>query len=156
MHSFSTGQSNASKRDNWEQLEKFFKRAGVVISKDLIVDTIAAVEGAAVEIIEILYTAFTQRQVQQLKMPELSESSVSDPLASGTWKKQFSRSSGVGAQSTRDGGKNALGQALTPGSKPVTLRAANIPSVQFGNVQVNKMDEREFLRKSMQRAHKAK
>ena len=155
MHSFSTGQSNASKRDNWEQLEKFFKRAGVIIGKDLIVDTIAAVEGAAVEIIEILYTAFTQRQVQQLKMPEPTEGGASDPLA-GTWKKQFSRTSGVGAESAREGGKNALGQALTPGSKPVTLRAANIPSVHFGNVQVSKMDEREFLRKSMQRAHKAK
>ena len=152
MHSFSTGQSLASKRDNWDQIAKFFKRARISIGRELIRDTINAVEGASVEIFETLYTAFTQRQVQQLKLPEPEAAGPDSPglpmsSASGTFKRQFNRG---GAARERDGdGANALGQALTPGSKPVSLRAANIPSVQFGNVRVSRMDDSEFLQKSL-------
>ena len=48
---------------------------------------------------------------------------------------------------------SGLGQALTPGSKPVShLKAMNIPSVQFGSVKVSKMDDmNSFLKKSMQK-----
>ena len=149
MHSFSTGQSNYSKKDNWEQLEKFFKRARIKVTADLIDATIKAIEGAAVEIIEILYTSFTQRQVQQMKLPEPSSESTSDEQTTANWKKQYNISSGVQGQRARnDNSPGGIGQALTPGSKPVTLRAANIPSVQFGNVKVTKMEDmNSFLKK---------
>lgn len=154
MHSFSTGQSLASKKDNWEQIEKFFKRARINVGRELIRDTINAVEGASVEIIETLYTAFTQRQVQQLKLPEPEAAGPDSPglPMTGSFKRQFNRG---GAARERDfEGTNALGQALTPGSKPVSQRAANIPSVQFGNVRVSKMDGNEFLQKSLRAQRK--
>jgi hypothetical protein len=62
MHSFDNGTSLKTKKDNWEQLTKFFKKKGVGITKQMIDDLIENKPNAAIPIIEIIYTFLTERK----------------------------------------------------------------------------------------------
>lgn len=63
MHSYDNGTSMKAKRDNWEQLKKFFKKMGFVqISPQLVDDVIVCKPDAAVQLITIIYSILTQKQ----------------------------------------------------------------------------------------------
>mmetsp|Transcript_36374 Transcript_36374/g.85393 ORF Transcript_36374/g.85393 Transcript_36374/m.85393 type:complete len:859 (+) Transcript_36374:55-2631(+) len=63
MHAYDNGISLARKVDNWKQLEKFFRRAGVPINRDMIDSVLHAKPDAAVPLIEAIYTFLTSRPV---------------------------------------------------------------------------------------------
>lgn len=61
MHSFSYGLSTEAKRDNWNQLEKYFKKYNVPITSQMIDDVINNKPDAIIPIILTLYTHLTNR-----------------------------------------------------------------------------------------------
>merc|ERR1711988_810400 len=67
LHSYDNGSSLKKKLDNWHLLEKFFKKRGINISRDQMDSCIHNKDGAALEMIEYIYSALTSRNVATLK-----------------------------------------------------------------------------------------
>ena len=65
MHSFVNQSSTAAKKDNWQQLQRFFKKKGFVIEDDLIESTLQAHHNAATVLMENLYMFFTDRTLPE-------------------------------------------------------------------------------------------
>lgn len=86
MHSFDNGSSTATKRDNWEQLKRFFERMHLTtVPPDLIEGVQQAKTGSAVQLLEALYTHFTGRTLEEVPevVPDAPEADPSDPLLGG-------------------------------------------------------------------------
>ena len=77
MHSYDNGSNLTRKLDNWGQLKRFFAKKGIDIPPALINDVVhcKSVEAAA-ELIAIVYTLLTGREV---KGPKYTELDPSDP-----------------------------------------------------------------------------
>lgn len=61
MHSYSYGISYETKKDNWEQLEKYFKKKSIPITRQMIQDVIDCKPDAAIPVINVIYTYLTDR-----------------------------------------------------------------------------------------------
>jgi len=61
MHSFDIGVGVKTKLDNWQQLEKFFRKHGVNISRKLIDDIIASRPNSVNQVLEEVYTFLTDK-----------------------------------------------------------------------------------------------
>ncbi|GBG31301.1 Spermatosis-associated protein 4 [Hondaea fermentalgiana] len=70
MHNFSTGTSMTSKNDNWFLLKKLLARLGIDCSKDLVTEIVHSKSGAAVELVERLFTHLTERKVHRVAQPQ--------------------------------------------------------------------------------------
>eukprot|EP00242_Pyramimonas_sp_CCMP2087_P005462 CAMPEP_0198206094 /NCGR_PEP_ID=MMETSP1445-20131203/9616_1 /TAXON_ID=36898 /ORGANISM="Pyramimonas sp., Strain CCMP2087" /LENGTH=196 /DNA_ID=CAMNT_0043878641 /DNA_START=268 /DNA_END=858 /DNA_ORIENTATION=- len=64
LHSFDNGPSMATKKDNWEQLQKFFLKQGLKIPANLVEATEKGIQGAAQQLVEHLYELFTGKRIQ--------------------------------------------------------------------------------------------
>ena len=72
MHSYDNGTASKSKKDNWNQLIKVFRKLGLpeIISEAQAQAIISGANGAAVELLCRMYGVLTQREVlSQKKMP---------------------------------------------------------------------------------------
>jgi len=125
MHTFDNGLKNATKRDNWEQLFRFFRKHQYPISKSDFepVITVADGGGGAITLLIKVYTLLTNRTVPifVVEEPVLEEP---DPNA--------------GAQSARQGGGPGAGDATLLEPPPIAgalesmdeLRSADASSGQ--------------------------
>lgn len=69
MHSFNNVTSTKRKLDNWELLDKFFKKKNVPISKEAYENVIACKLGAAEALIEAVYIFLTGKSIQRAPPP---------------------------------------------------------------------------------------
>eukprot|EP00761_Pharyngomonas_kirbyi_P007218 gb/GECH01007228.1/.p1 GENE.gb/GECH01007228.1/~~gb/GECH01007228.1/.p1 ORF type:complete len:702 (+),score=134.75 gb/GECH01007228.1/:1-2106(+) len=67
MHSFDNGNAMARKLDNWQQLEKFFKKKNIPISKEMMDGVIHMKKGAELELLTTMYTFLTNRKIKITK-----------------------------------------------------------------------------------------
>ncbi|CAM9584195.1 unnamed protein product, partial [Phaeothamnion confervicola] len=84
MHSFDNGTATRVKRDNWAQLQKFFRRAGLqhITTADEVTAIIYAEDGAVVNFINRAYETLTSRKVQEVAKRQLPDRPP--PYARGT------------------------------------------------------------------------
>ena len=61
LHSYENGTSLARKLDNWDMLERFFKKHRIDITKDEISPVLHQREGGACAMIEHMYAMLTNR-----------------------------------------------------------------------------------------------
>ena len=75
MHSFDNGIALRIKKDNWAQLLKFFRKAGIqdVISQAEVNRVIHCEDGAVVKFVNRMYETLTQRTVQKVARRPLPE-----------------------------------------------------------------------------------
>ncbi|XP_044143637.1 spermatogenesis-associated protein 4 [Bufo gargarizans] len=71
MHSFDNGTSLATKLGNWSQLEKFFMKRNLNVSKELIDGTIHCKPGAAEILLQEIYVMLTHRRVKTIQDNEV-------------------------------------------------------------------------------------
>ncbi|KAG8592023.1 hypothetical protein GDO81_000380 [Engystomops pustulosus] len=71
MHSFDNGASLSTKLGNWSQLEKFFLKRKLNISKELIDGTIHCKPGAAEILVQEIYVMLTHRRVKTIQDNEV-------------------------------------------------------------------------------------
>eukprot|EP00163_Fabomonas_tropica_P023458 TRINITY_DN40787_c0_g1_i1.p1 TRINITY_DN40787_c0_g1~~TRINITY_DN40787_c0_g1_i1.p1 ORF type:complete len:808 (-),score=180.18 TRINITY_DN40787_c0_g1_i1:98-2521(-) len=64
MHSFDTGIQTKRKIDNWEQLDKFFRKRRIPITREQAEAIIACKPDVACELVEDMYRFLTQKNVQ--------------------------------------------------------------------------------------------
>eukprot|EP00961_Rhodomonas_salina_P088246 1186951-Rhodomonas_salina.2 len=67
MHSYDNGIGLTKKLSNWQLLEKFFLRKRVPVSRELIDAVIHCKDGAAVPMLETIYTCLTSKKVHNVK-----------------------------------------------------------------------------------------
>jgi hypothetical protein len=75
MHSFDNGAATVKKKDNWDQLFKFFTRLGFPITQTLCDDVMNAKPDAAATLIGIVYSILTQKAAPTRPNSELIEAS---------------------------------------------------------------------------------
>ncbi|XP_075045595.1 spermatogenesis-associated protein 4 [Mixophyes fleayi] len=71
LHSFGNGTSLATKLGNWSQLEKFFMKRKLNVSKELIDGTIHCKPGAAEILLQEIYVMLTNRRVRTIQDSEV-------------------------------------------------------------------------------------
>ncbi|KAM5192328.1 spermatogenesis-associated protein 4 [Mantella aurantiaca] len=71
LHSFDNGTSLATKLGNWSQLEKFFLKRKLNISKELIDGTIHCKPGAAEIFVQEIYVMLTNRRIKTVQDDEV-------------------------------------------------------------------------------------
>lgn len=123
MHGFQNGLSTPVKLDNWQQLQKFFNKRKLSVPKNLIEDSMKGVPGAAVSLMETLYTILTEK-----RLPE-------QPRA----KDGSSRETGIVSMAATRNSSRAAGSAAqdsTYGSEPIRQSIQNPPSIIFGQAKV--------------------
>ena len=76
MHSFSNFLSVKMRTDNWNQLMKIFISKGIPINQNLVDDVIKRKQGAAIKLVETLYTAFTKRKPVHAEIGDISKKVV--------------------------------------------------------------------------------
>lgn len=76
MHSFSNFLSVKMRTDNWNQLMKIFISKGIPINQNLVDDVIKRKQGAAIKLVEILYTAFTKRKPCHAEIGDISKKTI--------------------------------------------------------------------------------
>merc|ERR1711988_518756 len=67
LHSYDNGSSLKKKLDNWHLLEKFFVKRNIPISREMIDSCIHNKDGAALELVEYIYSTLTNRNIATLK-----------------------------------------------------------------------------------------
>eukprot|EP00927_Polykrikos_kofoidii_P044363 TRINITY_DN38346_c0_g1_i1.p1 TRINITY_DN38346_c0_g1~~TRINITY_DN38346_c0_g1_i1.p1 ORF type:complete len:832 (-),score=162.57 TRINITY_DN38346_c0_g1_i1:128-2623(-) len=83
MHTFENGNKQSSKKDNWEQLFRFFKKKNIPITQLDFEPVLASRGGSAVMLLTKIYTLLTKRQVPTFVVQELPPEvpEVTAPLA---------------------------------------------------------------------------
>mmetsp|Transcript_41803 Transcript_41803/g.75900 ORF Transcript_41803/g.75900 Transcript_41803/m.75900 type:complete len:820 (+) Transcript_41803:88-2547(+) len=71
MHTFDNGHKLSCKRDNWEQLHRFFKKKNLPVSKFDFEPIMDAVPGAAIALLVKVYTMLTKRTVAVFTLQEI-------------------------------------------------------------------------------------
>ncbi|XP_072262177.1 spermatogenesis-associated protein 4 [Pyxicephalus adspersus] len=71
LHSFHNGTSLATKLGNWSQLEKFFQKRKLNVSKELIDGTIHCKPGAAELLLQETYVMLTNRRIKTIQDNEV-------------------------------------------------------------------------------------
>ncbi|KAM4807676.1 spermatogenesis-associated protein 4 [Rhinophrynus dorsalis] len=67
LHSYDNGTSLATKLSNWSQLEKFFLKRNLAISKELTDGTIHCKPGAAEILVQDIYVMLTNRRIKSIQ-----------------------------------------------------------------------------------------
>ncbi|XP_053556821.1 spermatogenesis-associated protein 4 [Bombina bombina] len=67
LHSYENGTSIANKLSNWSQLEKFFHKRNLNVSKELIDGTIHCKAGAAELLLQDIYVMLTNRRIKTVQ-----------------------------------------------------------------------------------------
>lgn len=102
MHSYDNGTSLSAKRDNWNQLQKFFRKLGIgeVITDEEVGQIIRCEDGAAVVAMTRVYETLTQRKLQTaVKKPTVGRQ-AGYAKETGSWKvKETLRKSDLGEDS---------------------------------------------------------
>ncbi|XP_056626018.1 spermatogenesis-associated protein 4 [Triplophysa dalaica] len=70
MHSYDNGASVATKQSNWSQIDKFFVKHCIGLSKEVIDGTIHSKPGAAELLIQDIYSILTNRRIQTIQRVE--------------------------------------------------------------------------------------
>lgn len=65
MYSYSNGTSTATRKDNWEQIQRACRRRGFVLPQDVVTACMEERCGAAVALLEQLYEHLTQKQIRR-------------------------------------------------------------------------------------------
>lgn len=155
MHSFDNGSSRATRVDNWELLMRFFARMRLAtVGRPLIDAVIDAQDGAAIKLLECLYTHFTGREVEELpepEEPELLSGDPSDPLLGGK-PIPDSHPEGTQAFAKSSTAQKASEQALVPGSSPIKRQVPAHETVSFGAVKLSSLPDPLMARKRLARA----
>lgn len=71
MHSYENGNSIENKLSNWSQLESFFSKRNVNISRELIDGTIHCKPGAAEMLLQTIYVLLTNRRIKTTHQEEI-------------------------------------------------------------------------------------
>ncbi|XRB21331.1 spermatogenesis-associated protein [Pseudoscourfieldia marina] len=151
MHSFDNGSARATKIDNWEQLVKFFQRMRLsgTVNQALIDGVIDSRNGAAVKLLEALYTHFTGRVIEELPEPEPEPLSTdpSDPTLGGK------PIPGAPHPSTQAFAQKPAKreEALVPGSSPIKRQVAAHETVSFGEVKLSSLPDPMAVRQRFAR-----
>ncbi|KAL6757064.1 hypothetical protein V8C86DRAFT_2630997 [Haematococcus lacustris] len=80
MHGFANATSSRYKRDNWQQVQRFCEKQGMLLPAELVEGTAAGLHGAGCALLEHLYQLFTGKKVQQVTAPSLPSGSDTAPL----------------------------------------------------------------------------
>lgn len=83
MHSFDNGSALSKKLDNWDQLAKFFDRKGMPISRPMIDGVVHCKDGAALPLVSTIYTMLTNRPMPQQTRPQ-NDDELIPPFARAT------------------------------------------------------------------------
>nr|XP_055033654.1 spermatogenesis-associated protein 4 [Misgurnus anguillicaudatus] len=70
MHSYENGASLPTKQSNWSQIEKFFVKQNISLSKEVIDGTIHCKPGAAELLVQDIYSILTNRRIQSIQRVE--------------------------------------------------------------------------------------
>ncbi|EFC46503.1 hypothetical protein NAEGRDRAFT_65518 [Naegleria gruberi] len=87
MHSFDIGVGVKAKMDNWQLLEKFFRKHGLNISRKVIDDLIACRPNSLNVVLEEVYTFLTEKSVKKAKpirLPTVNVPNFAKPTVSKT------------------------------------------------------------------------
>mmetsp|Transcript_29209 Transcript_29209/g.95238 ORF Transcript_29209/g.95238 Transcript_29209/m.95238 type:complete len:194 (+) Transcript_29209:91-672(+) len=125
MHTYDNGSSTACKKDNWMQLMKFFGRHKLDVPLDLVKATSSGEHGAAVAMMERLYTLYTLKTLPSLP-PEPEEPLMETTLVAAAPARQTSSAGAL--------------PSVPPGSKAVSKTAPAPPAVSFGTVRQMPVD----------------
>ncbi|KAJ1215721.1 hypothetical protein NDU88_003329 [Pleurodeles waltl] len=71
MHSYENGNSIENKLSNWSQLERFFMKRNLNISRELIDGTIHCKPGAAEMLLQTIYVTLTNRRIKTIHQEEI-------------------------------------------------------------------------------------
>jgi hypothetical protein len=102
MHSFDNGTALTAKRDNWNQLQKFFRKIGIneLISDDEVGRIIRCEDGVAIQVITKIYESLTQRKVQPVIKKPTNSRVAGYAKDTGAWKvRETLRKGGFGDES---------------------------------------------------------
>jgi hypothetical protein len=103
MHSFDNGTALSAKRDNWNQLQKFFRKIGInesLLSDDEVGRLIRCEDGVAVNVLIKIYENLTQRKVQSIVKKTNTSRVAGYAKETGTWKvRETLRKGGFGDES---------------------------------------------------------
>lgn len=102
MHSFDNGTALTAKRDNWNQLQKFFRKVGIneLISDDEVGRIIRCEDGIAIQVVTKIYESLTQRKVQPVIKKPTNSRVAGYAKDTGAWKvRETLRKGGFGDDS---------------------------------------------------------
>lgn len=83
MHSFDNGSALNKKLDNWDQIVKFCDRKQISIPHSLIDEVVHCKDGAALPLLQIIYTSLTNRPAAKVIKPQTDEELI-PPFARAT------------------------------------------------------------------------
>lgn len=138
MHTFDNGSSSACKRDNWAQLAKLFARKKLALPPELVDGTIKGAHGCAMSLMDLLYTQFTLKTVQELPV-EAEGEMVAPAIAAPV----------VSAMPSARAPLASAGAGPPVGSKPVSRTTAVPPAVQFGTVRMQQAESAAAIRQRL-------
>eukprot|EP00698_Gefionella_okellyi_P011653 TRINITY_DN3086_c0_g1_i1.p1 TRINITY_DN3086_c0_g1~~TRINITY_DN3086_c0_g1_i1.p1 ORF type:complete len:723 (-),score=169.73 TRINITY_DN3086_c0_g1_i1:50-2218(-) len=136
MHSFDYGSASKRKTDNWQQLEKFFKKREIPFERALLDDMIDAKEGAANQFLQQLYTFLTKRKVH-VTQPPAPEAAAEEPSPTATYKATRTISQPASSLPMSRTSNQQAGPRVAHPVAPETV----IPTVQFKGVAVKPADK---------------
>lgn len=102
MHSFDNGTALTAKQDNWNQLQKFFRKIGIseIVTDDEVGRLIRCEDGVAITVLTKIYETLTQRKVQVVNKKPPSNKVAGYAKDTGAWKvRETLRKGGFGDES---------------------------------------------------------
>jgi hypothetical protein len=103
MHSFDNGTALSAKRDNWNQLQKFFRKMSfqeTFLTDDEVGRLIRCEDGVAIQVLIKIYEILTQRKVQAIAKKSNTSRVAGYAKETGTWKvRETLRKGGFGDES---------------------------------------------------------
>jgi hypothetical protein len=102
MHSYDNGTALNAKRDNWNQLQKFFRRTGIadVVTEEEIGRMIRCEDGVSVIVMTRIYETLTQRRITQTTKKPTIGKPAGYARDTGAWKvRETLRKGGFGDDS---------------------------------------------------------
>lgn len=144
MQSYENGSSTVCKEDNWGQLATFFFKKELEWPGEVVEATLKGLPDAAHQLMEFLYSVFTQRPLPQI--PDTAprkEPSVTVPIG------QPIASPARPASKTPTPAKAAANNQGSFGSNPIQQKLAKPQLVAFSDAKVTKVANPSLARKNI-------